>query len=321
MKFSLCLFAGLAASTLQAQVSETATAIFPFNGNTTDLVEGVVPESGSGYTFVDDREGNPESAIQLNAPLDYGPAAFSAIGDSDYSISIWFRKDASLWQISSILEKTASGDGSVISEGYAIRVQDWIGLTATAYSTLRSGLSGMTSNGFIGDVSDLSVAGDWHHLLVVVDRDGFMTTFIDNVQSVETDVLAHVNASEVVDTAPFVLGGGNMTLDDLYFFDYAIGEEERDELFNGTSTSVIETQHTAALSAYPNPVLSTLTIGNGAGSTEVFAATVTTLDGRHVANAQGTLPMQVNTAEWPAGCYLVSVQGAEQSRVLRVVKR
>lgn len=319
MKLLSVLLALALASSAVAQISETAAAVFPFDGATADQVQGVDIINFGNFTYVENRFGTSGAAIDLNSILDYGVPDFGKVDSSDFSVSVWFKKDGSLWQITPIINKKAQGGESVITtEGFGIQVQDWIGSTSTAQSLFRSGTDSNYATAFIGGVSDLSQPGDWHHMVVVVDRDSTMRTYFDNAFVLEINIEAHAAASEVVDNAPLIVGSSNMTLDDLYFFDYALDADDVDELFGGVATSVSETE-AVSISVYPNPVGSTLHVQ---GTTkEPVSVRIVTMDGRIIEESSLQMPGVLDTSQWAAGIYAMQLFVGTKVEVIQVCKR
>jgi hypothetical protein len=105
------------------------------------------------------------------------------------------------------------------------------------------------------------------------------------------------------------------------------------DLSNNTMISLTERVHTASIeqvsnqvqvTAYPNPVTNMLHVAIPAAKTGAYTVRVTDVIGREIYNKDiitaGAYNMQINTSNWAAGIYHVSLQGAGNG-VVTIVKQ
>lgn len=283
------------------QIADSASAVMSFNSTLEESISGIVPEvwSSSSYSFVEDRFGEAESAVQLSAQLDYGDPDFSRMGSSDFSIAYWFRKDGSLWQEDPVLEKKyflISGPDDIVYEEYGMHYNDWIGLGSfqirfkpfTDSSGVPSSLGPLTEN-------------IWHHIAVTFDRSDSMRSYL-NGELIQSRSISHVEQYQAnVDSAHLMVGNGNISLDDLYFFQQALSDEEVLELYSGNPTVGIEAERSAvAGSVFPNPSEGEFVARFSTNDYSIVDVSVTTLAGKsvpisHDANRSGEITIRVPT--------------------------
>ncbi|PHR31512.1 MAG: hypothetical protein COA38_07915 [Fluviicola sp.] len=220
-----------------AQIIYTASAVIPFDSSLLEIYSGTAPTtlSPSSFTFIEDRNGNPNSAVQLNAILDYGNPAFSKMDSSDFTIAFWFRKDGSLWAEKSILQKKnvdMTDPNNVIYEQYGIFYNDWVGHSAQIRFKPSNDSAEVSSA--LGLIED-SV---WRHFAIVFDRSDSMHAYLDG-QLYQSKYIGNTVQYEAnIDGATLEVGNGNISLDDIYLFKYALDASEIEELFNSESASI-----------------------------------------------------------------------------------
>lgn len=218
-------------SVSHAQVIYTANAVIPFDSSLVEMYSGTTPTtwSPSSYEYVDDRNGNPKSAVKLDAILDYGNPEFSRMDTSDFTIAFWFRKDGSLWSEKSILQKKftdLSNPSGVFYEEYGMFYNDWIGNSAQIrFKPFNDSAVVNSTLGFIED----SV---WRHFAMVFDRSDSLYAYLDGQLYLSKYIGNTAQYTANIDSAVLEVGNGNISLDDLFFFSYALNASEVDELFN-----------------------------------------------------------------------------------------
>ena len=218
-------------ATSSAHVIMSANAIIPFNNSLQEeysLTSPTTPSSSS-YTFIEDRFGNPNKAVQLNTILDYGNPDFARMGSSDFTIAFWFRKDGSLWAEKSILQKRfvdVSDPSNVLHEEYRVFYNDVAGNSAQIrFKPFNDSAIVNSTFGFIED-------SIWRHFAIVFDRSDSMSVYLDG-QLYDSKYIGNTEQYECnIDSAVLEVGNGNISLDDLYFFDYALNPSEVDEIYN-----------------------------------------------------------------------------------------
>lgn len=250
--FTFLLFSVIGNS--NAQVTAAASAVIPFDSSLLELNSGTMPTfpSPSSYSFIEDRNGNANSAVKLQTILDYGNPDFSNMDSSDFTIAFWFRKDGSLWSEKSILQKKNvdfSDPNDPIYEEYGMFYNDWVGNSAQIRFKPFKDSAGINSSlGFIDD-------NVWRHFALVFDRSDSLYAYLDG-QLFNTKYIGNTEQHEAnIDSAVLEVGNGNISLDDIYFFRSALSATEINEVFTSdvTSIAVVPCYEEGAKGIHPNP--------------------------------------------------------------------
>ena len=211
----------ITASAQPASVTEGLIAYYPFNGGTLD-------ESGKGNNGVsfnvkstEDRFNNPSSAFSFNGIDSYvdcgNPTAFN-FGTGDFTLSAWIRCNG-------------SQPGRYVLGKYGIPYQPLAyGLGTWDNSSAYSFITG--ADWPIELRSTLSLANsDWHHLVVVYQRNREMVLFQDSTVIDRVNISNSKN-SAITNSYPLTIGkvvagqhfGGE--IDDVRIYNKALSEAE-----------------------------------------------------------------------------------------------
>ncbi len=238
-----------------SQITNLASAVMHFDSTTAESLSGWIPTypGGTAFTYVDDRLGNPNAAIQLNSTLNYGNPSFSQMGSSDFTIAFWFRKDGSLWSDRPIINKTylsLSNPNNITTEHYTVMYNNWIG-SGFMHHSFQPITDSSAIHGSIGYLPD-SV---WQHITLSYDRSDSLKTYLNGnwLQSIYIGNVVQYPAN--IDSANLEIGWGNMSLDDIYFFKSALSDTEVLELYHSEPSfaSLTENNLEAAIEIFPNP--------------------------------------------------------------------
>lgn len=312
MKFTSC-FLGLFAlmTTAQAQITDSATAVMHFDSSLTETFSGILPtfHSPSSFVFVDDRFGNPKSAVQLSTQLDYGNPAFSNMGAGDFSIAFWFRKDGSLWQEKPIVQKRlldVSDPNNVVFEEYRLYYNDWIG------NSFQVNFKPANDSAGVRSTLGLLPENEWLHIAVIFDRSDSLKAYLDG-QLYNTAYIGHLQQYQAnIDSAVLEVGHGNMSMDELLFFDQALSHDEVLELYNAVpSTGISEKPISQSLHIYPNPNNGSFTVQMPASVKPIGTAKLLDITGREVAItalSQSGNELQLQLENAVPGMYLLYLE-------------
>ena len=135
-------------------------------------------------------------ALQLDGSGDYVSLGLQdelVVGTSDFSVSAWF------------YAANTSGLQTIVSQGLAYL--DGYALSVTSTGNLEFRLRDGSASQTVTIVPGVSLAGDWHHVLISVDRDGDIVPYLDGVeltsQIVATQVGGYIDGSTMF---PFTVG-------------------------------------------------------------------------------------------------------------------
>jgi Secretion system C-terminal sorting domain/Concanavalin A-like lectin/glucanases superfamily len=254
MKTTFLLAALLSSFTCtHSQITTLASAAMHFDSTTQESISGIFPSSlGQPYIYTDDRLGNPYSAIKCLGTLNYGNPAFSQMGTSDFSIAFWFRKDGSLWPERKIFDKFFSSisPGAVITEGYIVSYQQVAGP-----GNMRTVLKTLSDSTEVTGSMGLFSEDVWGHVVLSYDRDDSLRIYV-NGSHLQSTYIAHMQQhGTFFNTPDLKIGEGNMSLDEIYFFQFALSPSEVVELYNTqpSPASLVEAQLQNSVLVYPIP--------------------------------------------------------------------
>jgi hypothetical protein len=291
--------AGTTTSPILTFTTSSPIADYNFN-NTYNNLDGNTPFSNRVGTtsLVNDRNGNPNSALQVVGNYAYGSNVVLPLpsGNSPRTISMWYKS-------------YVTGNGSsLFNYGVAQQYQNF-----GAYF-------GATGNiVFWGNNYDLSFGGTypalvWRHLVMVYDGSNAIL-YLDG-SLVNTIARPLVNTS----SAGFLqLGnstGATIDFDDLKIFNYALEQADISSLFtNNTLSSSNFVQKNLKVSLYPNPIRDILNIET---ETEIKSVEIYNLQGQKIKTA---LSKQVNVSDLASGIYMVRMQDENNAiETKRIVK-
>ena len=292
--------AGTTTSSIGTFTTSMPIAEYNFN-NTYNNVNGNTPFSNRAGTtsLVADRNGNPNSALQVIGNYAYGSNVALPLpsGNSVRTISLWYKS-------------YVTGDGSsLFNYGVAQQYQNF-----GAYF-------GATGNiVFWGNNYDLSFGGTypalvWRHLVMVYDGSN-AKLYLDG-SLVNTIARPLVNTS----SAGFLqLGNGTgatIDFDDLKIYNYALSQTDITNLYNNNTLSSSDfSQNNLKVTLYPNPVKDVLNIET---ETEIKSVEIYNLLGQKVKTAKSR---NVNVAELSNGTYMVRVQDTNNAvETMKFVKQ
>ena len=281
----------------------TNNEVYSFNFNNSYYDVTSVNSFNATGNFTTDRNGNINSALQLNSVGTVASLANLPIGNASRSISIWIKMNSYFF------------DNFLFSYGSPAANQSY------GFS-LKSNLIN-----YYAWANDLSYAtsiplNTWKHLVVTFDT----TT---DLASIYLDGVLITSAAKpdwnTANETSFYLGRSyqgsnsfNGVVDDLKIYNYALTQTEITNLYNYNSTLVAQNfnQNNLEVALYPNPVQDILNINvdNAIKSVEIY-----NIQGQKVLNSTSN---EVDMSSLNSGIYLVKITDENNSiATKKVVKR
>jgi len=160
------------------------------NGYTGSVNGTTITNSGCHFGWCGDFDG-------VNDYLSFGDV--NDMGLSDVSISVWVAYDGTANTFPQIINKYNGSFGygiEIVDDGSADdgKIRAWIKDATNRTDALSSSSS----------LKD----GNWHHVVVVWDRDGSLIVYVDNLMGTPVDISAKVN-EDVQNTESLVVGAGS----------------------------------------------------------------------------------------------------------------
>lgn len=253
----------------EAQVLNSATAIFLFDGEIHESLSGLMPTVTDNYSFTEDRHGNPEGAVSFPGTFNYGNPDFAQPGTSDFSIAFWFRKDGSLWQTKSIIRKLNLLTDNLFYEEYGAFYDDFFGSMQIRFKPSNTNNQVNLSPGAVP-------VGIWTHFAITFERDDQMRLYV-NGQLFSSDYIGDLSGlSANIEGGDLIMGEGQMSLDDVVFFHHLLSPSEVIELAGGEANTVEEAKKPLAseMVIFPNPASDFVSIRLSSGRSELCQLTV-----------------------------------------------
>jgi hypothetical protein len=272
--------------------------VFNFNSSVKNVENSISFEIGPTDTYGDDRNGNPNSAIQLAS----GTQAFIPnvpAGNSARSFSIW-------------IKATSIGSDNHVF-GYGMSSLEFAyGLSFNASTVYNFAWNTNIS------ASNSSLLNQWHHIVTTYDATGYAKMYIDGAL-VSNESRPNWNTAS---NSSFYLGdrfgsnNGNFIgyLDDLKIYNYALSQTEVTSLFNNnTLSSPNFNQNNLEVSLYPNPANDVLNIET---ALEIQSVEIYNIQGQKVRTAN---QKQINISDLAAGIYMVRIQDTENNTATKKI--
>ncbi|MFH1001183.1 MAG: LamG domain-containing protein, partial [Bacteroidota bacterium] len=271
--FSLFIILALFSSAFAQNLNQGLVVYYPFSGDADDVSENSLNATVLGAELTSDRDGNANSAYFFNNYgdiIDIGDTAHFNFGQGSFSISYWFKTNATQAYMTVITNGTggwASGflAGLNWATGKVIfAVGGGIGNTINSIGIL-------TVNNYYNDDT-------WHHVVNIVDQvNSIAMIYVDGIkQEIEKyDAFGETGGSLVNDNTELDLTGiqykaiashpsttiGNSqynqlfygSLDEVKVYNRAITEEEVLLIHSG-ATNTQEMTKIDHFKVYPNPV-------------------------------------------------------------------
>jgi hypothetical protein len=298
----------------QVNLTNGLLAYYPYSGNANDASGNGANGTVNSATLTTDRFNASNSAYSFNSNTII--ANFNHNLDNDIAIVYWF--------------KTSSNSAMGMMNFYG---NNFTGGTTDSY--LRNQLNGtsFTIASKIGEhetfsgcteESEASVSSggtnyadsSWHMISVEISGTT-LNMYIDTVL-VASDVITD-SCGISYDATEFTMGyAGAQTfvgqLDDVMAYSRTLTADERAYLYNRTSTwTITGTEKTASVNTFsvkvaPNPATSSTQLV--LPTADSYQINITDLTGRLVYSLQSknTQNLDINTAAWPAGIYMVQVR-------------
>lgn len=266
--------------------------VFNFNSSVKNVENSISFEIGPNDTYGDDRNGNPNSAIQLAN----GTQAFITnipVGNSVRSFSIWIKPT------------NISSDNHVF--GYGTSSGEYAyGISFNASTVYNFAWNTNVS------ASYSSLLNQWHHIVTTYDASQYAKMYIDGTL-VSNAYRPNWNTAS---NSYFYLGdmfgsnNGNFVgyLDDLKIYNYALSQADITSLFTTNALSSQNfNQNNLEVSLYPNPANDVLNIEI---TNEVKAIEIYNIQGQKV---KSTNQKQINVSDLANGMYMIKVQDMEDA--------
>lgn len=274
---------------------ETFTAQYSFD-NTYNDTTGINPFTDTNTVFVDDRNGNMRSALQLNPSATPRFASIWTIpkGNDSRTVSMWFKSNL-------------TSNIGIFSYG-----------TNATEATFGVYLGLIGSYVFQSFVTDADFGGNyaantWSHL--VVTYDGSMVKIYVNGSLVNTSQYTLNTGND----PNFKIGNNNsiLSIDDLKLYGRAITGAEIQNLYTNNSLSAKDySTKNLKVALYPNPVRNILNIET---ATEIKSIAIYNLLGQKVKTAKSR---NINVADLSNGTYMVRVEDTNNAvKTMKIVKQ
>lgn len=262
---------------------------YNFNNTYTNTL-GTNPFSSANTSFVTDRNGNSNSALQITAGT-VGSAATMNIGGGLIPTGSQVRS-VSLWYKMNIINPTSYT--GVFAYGVSANNQMF-----GVY------LSGMGNHYFQNHTGDYAFSGNttyydvWRHLVVTYDS--------SNVKMYIDGNLIHTRSYALnTGNSDFVLANNSLSntiIDDLKIYKFALTPQEVTNLYTSNMlASENFNEKNLEVSLYPNPINDVLNIET---KDEILSVNVFALQGQKVLSSKEN---RINVSELPAGIYLVRIE-------------
>ena len=268
---------------------------YNFNGTYTNLNNNTPFAANAGTSFVTDRNGNANSALNINSTGTTATIPALPYNNAARTISVWTKLNA--YSGFNYMFSYGSASNSGAQSGNITRDQiNYFGYFTNIYHDL--------------PVASYNQLNTWYHFVYVYD--GTTARIYKNGNLVKTQAITWntLNNNNI-----FKLGMGidneltfNGTIDDLKIYNYAISDLDVASLFaNNTLSSQDFKQNDLQLNLYPNPANNFITIEmtNQAKSIEIY-----TILGQKVLESKNK---QINVSSLAAGMYMVRIKDSENA--------
>ena len=227
----------------------TPIAEFKFNESIHETYSGLIPDTTANSFYYDTDELNtPNAAVYITGSTMalYDPA-FSQFGTGDFTMSLWFKRTASLWPTRWLIMKNSStGYFRLRYNGFFDQMNFYF-------------RPDMDSSEFtVGTASQTVGLDNWNLYTITVDRDDQMKMYL-NGNAVFTKDISTVatHPADFLD-GNFTIGSYDCALNDLLFFDKALDSNEVQSLYNH-KLNIAEFQNEDFV-VHPNPTSNVLKI-------------------------------------------------------------
>ncbi len=219
-------------STASASLTDGLVAHYTFDDNTNDSAGTNNGTASGGPSYV---EGKVGKALQFDGTNDYITLSNTSAADmttNNFTVSLWLKTNTTATTQYRLISKRGS-------DGYEIYLGSGQNGLAAYCDTTGGGCLNDNNLG-TASVRDMK----WHHAVVVFDRSGNMTGYVDgNVGSSPSNISAAVGSMTVAQNlmiGQYSNGGGdyfNGTLDDVRVYNRALSADEIIQLYNQSSDS------------------------------------------------------------------------------------
>ena len=172
-----------------------------FDGNTEDSSgRGNHGTAQGNVEYVDGIRGSALHIVNANGStsakaeqyVDFGSGADLKFGSDDFSVTYWVKSDNGVSAGGALISNKDFGSGA--NTGFNIgNFDNGFRVNFTAQGSARHDIYGIAP-----------IDGEWHYMVINFDRDGYMTSYMDGVQTGRTDISA--DAGRTIDVANFVVG-------------------------------------------------------------------------------------------------------------------
>lgn len=306
--FSLSMFIGINAQ----DITSNLEAHFSFNNGTAAVTSGAVTIDGTviGATATLDRFGNANAAMSFDGVddyIDFGDLTNYQFGNTSFTVALWINGNAA--QV---------GQGIPVGKRGFINGEDhaymfgWKndGELMTYYRDDNG--SGTASSWPLANVPSSS----WNHIAMVFDRTAnpmydSVYVYVNGVKDEAQSIVGLTGFNATGTSAGQLMAGRssnggqhyNGIIDELYIFRRALSSADINELYNQDNpfASLTENQNKNAVSVYPNPVQSKITIRS---KTPTFA-TITSAEGATLESFEVIGETSVEISSYETGIYFI----------------
>jgi hypothetical protein len=230
----------------------TPVAEFTFDETLQDSYSNLVLDTSFClYNYAQDEQQIDQKAVAITGGefLLHDPA-FTRFDSSDFSISFWFKRTASLWPTEYILTKSSGGSY------YRFRYNGFFDQMTFYFRPLADSAEINVST------PSASIDTVWHLITCTLDRDDEMKMYLDDQMVFSRSIAHYVGSSADLAGGDFHFGTADAVFNDLRFFKKALDSTEVRALY--THSIALSESKKNLFSLFPNPTERYIQIiGNG----------------------------------------------------------
>lgn len=319
--FTLLFFFFLIFSFSQ-EINDNILIHYKFNGNYIDDSQNDNNGTNYGTIFVEDRFGNPESAVYFDGENDYieFPNISTLKPDLPVSFSFWVKYDVIEGNFNYILN-TSHEEG--VSSGVYFNTEKETGKFSVNYGDGTHFFNSVTRRTYVSN--KLTDSENWHHILAVVEGPTNMKIYIDCREyggefsgsggelqySTTPGEIGKVDRDTTIPTSFF-----KGILDDFRYWDRVVNETEINQLCTNVEMNTEDLIY-SDLKIFPNPTEEILNIQTNSNF-KSFA--IFDISGKR--NLFGVLKEpKINVSTLEKGIYILQLYGTEATQTTQFIKK
>jgi hypothetical protein len=321
MTMLLCAVAGFA----QVNLNQGLIAYYPYTGNANDASGNGANGTVTGASLIVDRFGNANSAYSL-LNNEYITSTVNYDSDSSFSVVFWFNTGQPTVSSLFFLWRGDDGSPSPMGEQAFFRLESTGTVCKGSLEKFQSMPVPCSDNASAQASAGVYNNSVWH-LGAIVKDGNLLTLYINGVVAATSTISWTCGATINTNYETLTIGSDSYDggMDDIMIYNRAITATEVDSINSLSSGFVITTidkvNSSFDIALYPNPTNTSTSINFPYQGS--YTVLVTDLTGRLVYSlqSQNTQNVDINTAAWPAGIYMVQVRDEKSGMsVTKLVK-